>query len=333
MILTAVAALTLAQQPLSAGTPFSQFDGSSWAGLSIGTLEPDLKKRFKTSKSTAADPATVRVASDRSDVAVFAVFRQTGGKSDMVGIAVEGERNSALTTLDRMKDDLGAPDGELFPGLRTTDWSLVWWKSKGIGAVVAGDRERRVLKVLMAPSATLAARLETWETRPTEVQQELRLQIGSIDFTVSTDPKDRDAEAAVSSYVRRSAGEWLANYRGEGWELGRSSNRISLRVDLRNKKQRTVEASASIFADTSYGTITASGSASEVVQSDVEAGLYVGETIQRALRKLGANAREQLRKPLWQAEWRPFYAFLGPGVIVERGDGSGALLRQRYDID
>ncbi len=306
----AVALIAIAEPLVVA--PFASFDGKVWSGLTIGSTEREVKRQFPTAKTEIADPASVRVRTDRKDWIVSAVVTETGGKGSVVGIAVERERQ-ALTSLADLRQELGEPDGEGFPDLRFSDWSVSYWKSKGIAAIV--DRGTVVRSVLMADPAALSRKVSLLADRPGRLSEPALVEVGEIDVRPDLKLKDSTAEVFIGLEAQRAADRIVRDYRGRGWvgaRGGRNTIEITLRIEKKGDKDYRLEANARLDGRTPYGNGSWYATVTDNARDSVSVGLRVQPLLDRVARDLGDRAHEAMGRLAWQAEWRPFYNLARP---------------------
>lgn len=305
-------ALVVAQSQPATVAPWTSFDGQTWSGIAIGTTERDLKARFKTSKTEISDPASVRVQTDRKEWIVSAILTQTGGKGSVVGIAVEREKES-LDSLENLQRELGEPDRIRYPEIRFGDWSVAHWQSKGIAAVVEGNRVR---KVLLAPPSVMTPRIDTLPDTQAREREDVRIEVGDVDLTSHLEMKDSSAETLIDLQAQRVADRAFRAYEGPGWvaeRRGDSRITIDLWVERKKDKEYSMRASATLQVRSKLGNDSWSVSASSVTERDkLAVGLRVEPMVERILRDLGKQAESSVKRLVWQAEWRPFYNLARP---------------------
>jgi hypothetical protein len=304
-------AVVVAQASPVTIAPWGSFDGKTWAGIELGTPERDLKRQFQNAKTEIADPASLRLRSDRRDWIVTTVFTEQGGKGSVVGIAVERERD-ALASLETLKGELGEPDGVRYPDYRFEDWSIAYWKTKGIAAVV--DRGA-VRKVLMASPEALARRVDTLPTEAGRLRPRPLVEVGEIDIRPRVKMNDGTAETLIGFQMQRTADKVLRDYRGKGWigeRRARNTIVIDFTIEKKNDKEFRLEASGKLEGRTDLGNGYWNASNNDTVRDNVSVGFRVEPMIERVCRDLGDRADETMRRLAWQAEWRPFYGLARP---------------------
>jgi hypothetical protein len=303
--------LVMAQAQPAVVAPWSAFDGKSWAGITFGISERDLKNQFKTGKTEISDPASVRVQTDRKEWIVSAVLTQQGGKGSVVGIAVERDKD-ALDSLDNLTKDLGAPDQTRYPSPRFGDWAVLHWKEKGIAAVVEGPRVR---KLLMAPPETLASRVSLMAQDEERERVDTRIEVGDIDVRSNVKMKDGTAETLAEVQMQRAADRAFQRYEGDGWlpvRGGRSSIVINFTIERKDKDYR-MQVSGTLNVRSKLGEDTWTTNAQTATEREALAvGLRIEPMVERVMRDLGKKADESIKRLVWQAEWRPFYALSRP---------------------
>ncbi|MGV3614541.1 MAG: hypothetical protein ACO1SV_04315 [Fimbriimonas sp.] len=305
MLGIAVAMVVAQAQPLVV-EPWATFDGKTWAGVALGTSESDLKRQFKTGKTEIADPASVRIQSDRREWVISAILSATGGKGEVVGVAFEREKEN-LTSLDSLKKELGEPDGERFPEVRYGDWSVAYWNAKGIVATV--DRGM-VRKLLIASPEAIASRVEGWPTSQARNREEALVEVGDIDVRPQIKMKDGTAETLIGFQIQRVADRAFKDYDRKGWmpvRGGRNEIVINFKVDRKGDKEYRIEANGTLNAKTPLGEGYWTATQSSTERDAASVGYRVETIIERILRDLGDRAHEGTRRMVWQAEWRPFY--------------------------
>lgn len=303
--------LVLAQAQPAVVAPWGSFDGKSWSGIALGTSERDLKSQFKTGKTEISDPASVRVQSDRKEWIVSAVLTQTGGKGNVVGIAVERDKD-ALDSVDNLTKELGAPDATRYPSPRYGDWAVLHWKEKGIAAVVEGPRVR---KLLMGAPEALASRVSLLPEDQERERVDTRIEVGEIDVRSNLKMKDGTAETLAEVQAQRAADRAFQRYDGDGWvpvRGGRSSIVINFSIEKKDKDYR-MQASGTLNVRSKLGEDTWTTNAQTATEREaLGVGLRIEPMMERVIRDLGKKADESVKRLVWQAEWRPFYALSRP---------------------
>lgn len=305
-------AMVVAQAQPVVIAPWGSFDGKSWSGISIGTSEKDLKGQVKTGKTEIADPASVRVQSDRKDWIVSAVLSQTGGKGNVVGIAVEREKD-VVDSFENLQKELGAPDQTRYPSPRFGDWSVAYWKTKGIAAAVEGNRVR---KLLFSAPETLATRVGILPETEERDRADTRIEVGDIDVRSNLKMKDGTAETLADVQMQRIADRTFQRYDGDGWvpvRGGRSSIVINFSIEKKGDKEYRMQASGTLQVRSKLGEDTWVTNPQYSTERDAfSAGLRIETMMDRVFRDLGKKADESGKRLVWQAEWRPFYGLARP---------------------
>ena len=313
MLSILVATLFLPQQVFTIPA-FKDWDGKAWSGISIGTTEKDLKKQVKTSKTVGADPASIRINTDKKGWVLAAILTDVKQRGSVSGLTLELEREEPISSLEAIEQELGKADYNAYSPLRYSDWGLVVWKRRGIAAVIAGGNRPRVQKMLLSDPTGLEKNVDVWDRSPNRVRDVPRVPVYGFDIGVSCDPSDSGLEATCRDALRRDSRRLLDRYDGLGWEpVRRDGQHGSVTFRIKKKAaEYAIDGSVSVSHRDDLGYVSGSQSSSATAKRDIEISNRIESMFDDMMRRLGPELDQKYRRPMWEAEWRLFTALCRP---------------------
>jgi len=169
------------------------FDGSSWSGLTIGSVtKGSLRQRGKTGRGSY--PSSMELRQSDPNFRVDGLFNGKGDDSQLDGFYVEPR--APYPTLSAVIDVLGNPTSEdLYPDVRVDNWHFVHFPSKGILLMAVSDSliekssrhgEDKVIGILLGPSDRISRVCTNFHSYPGPVQVPAKTastpEFGAVNF-------------------------------------------------------------------------------------------------------------------------------------------------------
>lgn len=313
LTLTVAAAAFSAAPPAFVPDKIENFDGRSWAGITLGvTTQDGVKKQFKNGRGDFSSSVELQQEGAQG-YKVSAIYPNKDKNATLHAIGIKHANDSDGLPLDRLAETLG-PGEELYPPQeRYEDWRVIAYPQKGILAFALNGRVPLLLMGHPDRIAETASALLTKEALAVteyvdphrDEPRVLTFRDIDIDFSLRGDMRvrreyeeKRDIERDIRSATRPGGlMRWDPSASVGAYNVSVSANYNA------DKRKGDGSVSVSISGMTPYGQISASSYESFKVEERDRDGsrFYLEDTrynraVDTAMREAEAELEQKLRK-------------------------------------